>query len=68
MSQLDGIDFLDVINPLLNCHIDFSVVNRLFLYFNQCVKLMFLNNPDSVMNSHIKLVHVLLWMQVSPDV
>ena len=53
MSQLDGKDVSDVINPLLNCHIDYAVVNRIFLQFNKCVKKMFLNIPDSVMNSHI---------------
>ena len=44
---------LDDANMLLNCHIDFAVLNSLFLQIDKTVKKMFLIIPDSVMNSNI---------------
>ena len=52
-SKVDGIDVLDHLKVLLNCHIHYAVVNSVFLLLNKCVKLMFLSIPDSVMNSHM---------------
>ena len=52
-SHVDGKNVLDDVNMLLNCTIDFAVLNSLFLQIDKTVKKMFLIIPDSVMNSHI---------------
>ena len=52
-SQIDKKDLLDVLEVLLIAHVHYIVFNNLFIPFNMCVKFMFLNIPDSVMNSHI---------------
>ena len=44
---------IDDVNMLLNCSIDYAVLNSLFLQIDKTVKKMFLIIPDSVMNSHI---------------
>ena len=52
-SHVDWRNVLDDVNMLLNCTIDFAVLNSLFLQVDKTVKKMFLIIPDSVMNSHI---------------
>ena len=52
-SFVDGINVLDDVNMLLNCHFFNPVVNSLILQNDKSVKKMFLLIPDSVMNSHI---------------
>ena len=68
MSQVDGIDVLDILDVLLNYHIYSRVVNKNIHLSLTCEKKMFLSIQDSVMISHIYCTDVLLKLQVSFDV
>ena len=68
MSHFDEIDVGDLSNITLNCHIYYIVVNKVFLQFTKCEKYIFLKITDSVMNSHIYCIDVLLDVQMSDDV
>ena len=50
---MDGIYVVDDVKMAFNCHIDFAVLNSLFLKIDKTMKKMFLIIPDSVMNSNI---------------
>ena len=65
LSFVDGINVLDNVNMLLNCHIFNPVVNSLILQIDKSVKKMFLIIQDSVMNSHIYWLDVFLQIKLS---